>query len=97
MLKTFFWQNPVLSSIVIETEETELLCIFKYGIDGTGSFSTYMQKDEMGHIPDGSTILASQLVPLKVKILVGHPTFIRPVTCPHLLIFQILQMKNFGF
>jgi hypothetical protein len=46
--------------------ELELLLYFKYGLDGCGSFNSFMQKDETGKVPDGTTILASQLVPLQV-------------------------------
>ena len=46
--------------------ELNLLLYFKYGLDGCGSFNSFMQKDETGKVPDGTTILASQLVPLQV-------------------------------
>ena len=45
---------------------TELLCFVKLGLDGTGSFSPTMQKDESGQVPKATTLMASQLVPLKV-------------------------------
>ena len=59
-------QNPVLSTVAEGRQSTDLLCFFKFGLDGTGSFNTFMQKDENGHVPNASTILASQLVLLKV-------------------------------
>jgi hypothetical protein len=47
-------------------KDLELFLYFKYGLDGCGSFNSFMQKDETGKVPDGTTILASQLVPLQV-------------------------------
>jgi hypothetical protein len=34
-------------------------------MDGCGSFDTFMQKDQSGIVPDGSTLLTSQMVPLQ--------------------------------
>ena len=48
--------------------ELELLLFFKYGLDGCGSFNSFMQKDDAGKVPDGTTILASQMVPLQVLV-----------------------------
>jgi hypothetical protein len=48
--------------------DLKLLLFFKYGLDGCGSFNTFMQKDDTGKVPDGTTILASQMVPLQVVI-----------------------------
>lgn len=41
---------------------------FKYGFDGCGSFNTNMQKDSTGKVPDGSTLVTSQLVPLQAVV-----------------------------
>jgi len=45
--------------------ELGVVIYFKYGFDGCGSFNTYMQKTESGKVPDGSTLLTSQMVPLQ--------------------------------
>ena len=41
---------------------------FKYGFDGCGAFNTNMQKDSTGKVPDGSTLVTSQLVPLQAVV-----------------------------
>jgi len=44
----------------------DLALLFKFGLDGCGSFQTFNQKDESGHLPDGSTLMTNQLVALQV-------------------------------
>jgi hypothetical protein len=44
---------------------------FKFGFDGCGSFNTFMQKGNNGRVPDGSTLLTSQMVPLQAVAVVG--------------------------
>ncbi len=51
--------------------ELTITFFFKYGFDGCGSFNTFMQKDESGRVPDGSTLLTSQMVPLQAVAAVG--------------------------
>ena len=47
----------------------EIQLYFKYGFDGCGSFNTNMQKDTTGKVPDASTLVTSQLVPLQAVVL----------------------------
>ena len=72
---------------------TELICYFKFGLDGTGSFSSFMQKDENGHVPDGSTLMASQLVLLKVI----KTKFLLFAAIQVLIYFVVLDMPGENF
>jgi len=45
----------------LNNDELSITFFFKYGFDGCGSFNTFMQKDETGRVPDGSTLLTSQV------------------------------------
>jgi hypothetical protein len=47
----------------------EIQLYFKFGFDGCGSFNTNMQKDTTGKVPDASTLVTSQLVPLQAVVL----------------------------
>jgi hypothetical protein len=58
-----------------QNNQLTLLLYFKYGLDGCGSFDSYMQKDVNGKVPDGSTLLSSQMVPLQI-VVHNHTTTI---------------------
>lgn len=60
--------NPVLTQLTENHQELALVLDFKYGFDGCGSFSTFNQKNESGHVPNGRTLLTSQLVPLQISL-----------------------------
>jgi len=47
----------------------EIQLYFKFGFAGCGSFNTNMQKDTTGKVPDASTLVTSQLVPLQAVVL----------------------------
>jgi len=64
--------NPVITELTQTNQDLKLVFFFKFGLDGCGSFSTFHQKDSTGHIPDGSTLMVSQLVPLQI-VVQGQP------------------------
>jgi hypothetical protein len=45
--------------------ELNVTLYFKYGMDGCGSFSSFMQKDSTGELQDLSSLLTCQMVPLQ--------------------------------
>jgi len=57
-------------------EELNITFFFKFGLDGCGSFNTFMQKGENGRIPEGSTLLTSQMVPLQAVAVIGPDKFL---------------------
>ena len=62
--------------------ELNVTMYFKYGMDGCGSFSSFMQKDSAGELQDMSSLLTCQMVPLQAvaisegqKVVVYHSQF----------------------
>jgi hypothetical protein len=49
----------------------EIIMYYKYGFDGCGSFNTAMQRDESGKVPDATTLMTSQMVPLQSYAVVN--------------------------
>ena len=60
--------NPVIPTVTNENEKLQLLFVFKFGMDGCGSFATFNQKNSAGHVPNNSTLLVSQLVPIQIVV-----------------------------
>jgi len=56
------------------TGELKITFYFKYGMDGCGSFCSFMQKDSTGKVRDLSSLMTSQMVPLQATALVGNET-----------------------
>ena len=64
--------------------ELDIILYFKFGMDGCGSFDTFMQKDQSGIVPDGSTLLTSQMVPLQaVAFVATEPVIIHHSRTPN--------------
>ena len=51
------------------TGDLKVTFYFKYGMDGCGSFSFFMQKDSTGKVRDLSSLMTSQMVPLQATAL----------------------------
>ena len=54
------------------TGDLKVTFYFKYGMNGCGSFSSFMQKDSTGKVRDLSSLMTSQMVPLQATALVGN-------------------------
>jgi hypothetical protein len=54
------------------TGDFKVTSYFKYGMEGCGSFSSFMQKDSTGKVRDLSSLMTSQMVPLQATASVGN-------------------------
>ena len=72
-------------------EQLNIKLYFKFGLDGCGSFNTFMQKAADGKVPDGSTLLTSQMVPI------CQMTIILFLFNRSFYLFQMLRLQSVGF
>ena len=52
--------------------ELQITFYFKFGMDGCGSFNSFMQKDSTGKVRDLKSLMTSQMVPLQATAMVGE-------------------------
>ncbi len=52
--------------------ELQITFYFKFGMDGCGSFNSFMQKDSTGKVRDLNSLMTSQMVPLQATTKVGN-------------------------